>query len=196
MLIANLLGIFSFLFTIWKRLKDDYHPEKIFSLGFLILGICLPASLISKFLFPFYWFWIVFASCVVGLFIGVRLYKTRFFESFEAVFLGLLIWLDILFLTDTTSSSSLLSFIAFWVCLMAIFLFFFLDTRYKSFVWYKSGKVGFSGLFVFCILFLIRSVVAFINVPVISFIGRLDGFISLSVGFLGLFSLYKLSCLK
>lgn len=196
MVIANVLGIFFFLFFLWRRLKEDYHFEKTFTLAtYILLGI-LVTFLTSKYLLPDYWFWLIFLGSFLGFLLGVKLLKMRFYETFDGVFLGLLSWIGLIFLSDSIIQTSLYSFLAFWVTVVLVFLFFFLDSQYRRFSWYKSGRIGFTGLATAGTFFLIRSVVAAFSLPVISFLSNWEGLVSGVVSFLFFLLLFNLSRTK
>jgi hypothetical protein len=62
--------------------------------------------------------------------------------------------------------------------LVLIFVGYWLDFNYKSFVWYKSGKLGFAGISLLIILFLVRTLVAIIGIDMVSFVGRAEIIVS------------------
>jgi len=196
MLIANLLGFFAFLYIIWKSLKDDSHSDSIFSLGFSISFVILVTYLFSKYFLNGYWFWLELIGVLITFLVLTLKLRMRRYENFEGVFLGLLVWLGIVFLSDTVVSYSVYSFAAFWVHLFATVLFIFLSTRYKSFVWYKSGKVGFSGLAVLGFLFLVRAVAGIYFKDIISFAPRFEVLFSSIVSFISFLLLYNRSRAK
>lgn len=195
------LGVLFYLFFIWKRLKEDYLPSRIFSASFIILagaavGIILNYFLIAPLLrsTPIFspngtWFWFAFIGAALGLAGVVFKYKMRFFETMEAVALGFA------FLVFFAFMPSIISL----VLVVLLGLFFFLDSRYKRFSWYKSGKVGFSGLALLALFFLIRAFIAMINPDMVSFtgttlfIGKVDAVISSILSFIFFLTLYNLS---
>src|SRR3989339_632177 len=140
MVIANILGILIFLFLLWKKLKEDYSYERIFNLATLILIGLLVGFLISKKVLPEFCFFLELIGVGIGFVIGVIKFKLNFFETFEGVVIGFLPLLTLFFLSDSIKNSSLSSFLAFWLSLICIFLFFLVDTYYRSFSWYKSGR--------------------------------------------------------
>lgn len=202
---VSVLGFLPFLFVFWRRLKEDYSSSQIFESGFYIifgvffLGLLglwvLPAFVHSSPIFSTagLWFWGAFAGFVLGLTISVVKLNLRFFESFEAGSLGMLIWLALIYLTDSLKNSSLPSLIAFGVCLALICLFFFLSGRYKKFTWYRSGKIGFTGLATLGIFFFFRVLVALFFPFVLSFVGRVDALLSGAVSFILFLLLYNLA---
>ena len=156
MLIANLIGVFFFLYFYWRRLKEDYQTEKIFNAGFiLIIGVCV-GIVLATYLLPNNWFWIIATSLFVAQLIVVYKLKLKPYESFEALIISSLPWLALCFLANSIQLSSLTDFLRFWLSLTSIFLFFLFDNFYRTFFWYKSGRIGFSGLATLGIFFLVN----------------------------------------
>lgn len=167
---VDFAGVIVFLFIFWKRLKEDYASEIIFkSAMFVLTGITIGSLISMEFLAPAF-LWFGFLGALAGLGISVNRNKIRFYESLEAVTIGGLPWVSFLFLKDSVLSSSLTSFIGFLAILIVIFIYYYLDLHYKEFTWYRSGKIGFAGLSTLGIIFLIRSAIAILKVPVISFL--------------------------
>lgn len=133
-------------FSIWRRLKEDYHEEEIFSLTLLSL---LAAVLVAKTL------GVVTASpsgfSLAGAFWGTVLaikwyvleIKKDVWEVFDSLALplfGFLFWGGVgLFLTNGRWQDLFL--LAAGVLGRPVFNY--LQSHYRSFSWYKSGKIGF-----------------------------------------------------
>ena len=196
MIIANLFGILFLFFFLWKRLKDDYHYEKIYNLGWVILVSLVLGLLISKILMPGFWFWISFATIGLTFLFMIKNQKLKFFESLDGLIIGILPLLGLNFLIDAIKRSSLSSFLMFWTVLILIFLFFFLDSQYKRFSWYKSGRVGFTGLAIIGLFFIIRIFIYIIYPQTLSFIAPFDIYLSPTFAFLFFLILYRLSVSK
>lgn len=185
MLIANFFGILLFLFLFWKKLKEDYHYEKIFNLGLIsILGLTI-GHLIASSYFIDYRFWFQFLGLGLGFILGIYWQKIKFFESLDALIVSILPWFSLAYLSQAIQNSSLVSFVVFWAGLFLIFVYFYLDSQYRKFIWYKSGRVGFSGLTVVSIFFALRILIS--NSVVESYISGAVAF----VFFLLLFNLSK-----
>jgi len=188
----TLLGVLIFLFIFWKRLKEDYASEIIFqSATFIILGIFVGAFLSSR-LFPVWFFWASLLGGSIGLTLAIIRFKIKFYESLEAFIIASLPWLSLVFLANSVATSSLSSFLAFLVILFMVFLSYFLDTHYKSFTWYRSGKIGFAGIATASLIFLLRAVLAIGRVSMLSFAGRFEAIISGVMAFCGFMLLYNL----
>lgn len=146
MIIANSIGVFLFFFLLWKTLKDDYHYEKIFNLSFILLGCAIVFWLISGYVEESYRFIFIFFGSFIVFTFGLIKQKMNFYESFEGFVISFLAWYAVFTLQITISQSSLSSFLSFWMTLISIFIFYVSKTYYRSFSWYKSGKVGFAGI--------------------------------------------------
>ena len=163
-------GLIIFLFLFWKRLKEDYSSEIIFKSAFnIIIGIAL-GWLISFKLIPGAFLWLSFAGALLGLGFATHRQNVRFYESLEALTLAALPWVSFIFLKDSVIYSTPSSFFAFLATLVFIFIYYYFDQHYKNFTWYKSGKIGFSGLATLGIVFLVRSAIAISGIPMISFL--------------------------
>lgn len=157
MVIANILGVFILFYMLWHVLKDDYQYEKIFNLGFLILFGYLLGLVVSRYILKDYWFWTILVGISIGFVFAIKKQKMKFFDVFEGTVIGLLPWISVFYLFDSIDKSSLKSFISFWLGLICIALFFFFKSYYRTFTWYRSGRVGFAGVLTAIIFFLIRA---------------------------------------
>ena len=199
------IGSICFLYVFWNKLKEDYLPSTIFSVGFFVLIGVLAFFLSFKFLIlprvslpqtvspAGVIFWISLLGGLVGYSIGLVKFKIRFFESLEAYLAGGLYLILAVFVADAFVYLSVISLIAGTVTALLIILFYFLETRYRYFTWYKSGKVGFSGLLTSGLFFLIRSIVSLFYPFVLSFLGRSESVVSGMVAFLLFLAVYNLS---
>lgn len=174
-------------------MKEDYPVSYIFSTAiYIILGAVL-LSVISYELSVKYWFWLGFLGLLAGLTLGVWRYKLRVFETLEAAVMAFLPWLSFIFLADSVKNASWVSFSAFAFLLFLIFVCYFLDATYKNFTWYKSGKVGFSGLAVLAILFLTRALVSLFYPFVLSLAGKTEVYFSSLAAFILFLLIFNLS---
>lgn len=168
--IFSLAGILTFLFLFWKKLKEDYLSSIIFTSAFsMLLGVAA-GLILSKFFFPSYWFWASLVGITIGLLISARRFNLRIYEASEAAVISLLPWAILVSLADAISASSLGSLIEGVSGVLLIGLYIFLDRHYKNFTWYASGRVGFSGLTVLAIFFLLRGTIAIFTTNVLSFV--------------------------
>lgn len=171
-----LCSIIFFLFIYWKRLREDYTPQIIFSSGFITLVLGILLALIGERISLGFWGMIL--GSTLGFWISRRKYHLRPTEGFEAMIISLLLPINFIF------GNMLQNLIAFG----AFLVFFVLDSRYKRFTWYKSGKVGFAGIASVSVYFLIRSIIALALYKNIA-----DVSLSAIVAFILFGSLYNLS---
>jgi hypothetical protein len=191
-LLVGFLGTLLFLFIFWTKLKEDYASEIIFKTAFnILLGILVGLLLAIK--LPFWFLWISTLGAGIGLAVSVQRYKVRNYETLEASVISLLPFLALLFLKDSVLTSSLVSFIAFLATLVFISLYYYLDLHYKKFTWYKSGKVGFTGLAILGLIFLTRSLIALSRTPVLSFVGKYEAVVSGVAAFVCFLLIFNLS---
>ena len=143
--------------------------------------------------FPAWFFWGEAVGAFPGLMIGIFHFKFRFHETLEAVAVSVLPWFAIYFLRDATVSASAVSLFGFLIALALLGLFYILDIHYKKLTWYRSGRVGFAGLAVGGIFFLIRAAVAAFFPFVLTFAGRVEAILSGVVAFAFFLLIYNLS---
>jgi len=194
-IIITIIGALLFLFVFWRRLKEDYTQGQIFSTGFYMILLLSLGYFIAKFILPAWWFWFVLLGLSGGLIVGVLRFQLRIFEVIEAATLGSITWLWVMAVYNFITNAHLESLLIATGLLLLFSLFFYFDSHYKSFVWYRSGRVGFSGLMILGIFFLVRAGIAAYFPTMISFVGKSDIIVSAVfsfVAFLGVFSLARL----
>lgn len=191
--VFSIFGVFLFLFLFWRRLKEDYASSQIFTTAFyILLGIFL-ASGVSIYFFPSWWFWLELVAALVGIVVAVWRFRLRFFEVLEAFILAILPWFGFVFVWDFIRAGSQISALASGVIVLLIGLFYFLDSHYRGFTWYQSGRVGFSGMTVAGIFFLIRVAVAVGSFGVLSLVNGKDSILSGITAFLCFLAVYSLA---
>lgn len=195
-LVSIVFGALLFLFMYWRRLREDYSGSLIFSSGFTFIVATLVGILVFGLISNFIpdsqifdssesWFWGAFMGNLVALVIVKNKFKLKTVETFEADILGLLSWMCVVYAHN-------LELRLFAACLLLISFFYFIDNRYRSFHWYKSGRVGFSGLLVAGIFFLSKMLLALATPGFVSSVGKVDILLSAVSAFLLFFSLYNL----
>lgn len=190
---VNFLGAMAFLFFFWRRLREDYPTNQIFSTAFFMLSGVLGGWLISREFFPAWFFWAQALGASLGFLVGTFHFKFRLHESLEAAAVSFLPWLAFYFLKDASLSASIVSLGGFLFCLFLLALFYVLDVHYKRFTWYRSGRVGFAGLTVAGLFFLTRAAVAAFYPYVLTFAGRAEAIPSGVVAFIFFLLIYNLS---
>ncbi|HUC94805.1 MAG TPA: hypothetical protein VMR19_02295 [Candidatus Saccharimonadales bacterium] len=193
---VSIFGILIFLFLFWKRLREDYAANIIFeSAAYILIGIGLGFVVSLKF-FPAWFFWATLSGALLGLLSVILRFKIKFYETLEAFVIGSLPWLGLIFLEDSVVKSSLSSFLAFLGILIMLFIAYYFDTHYKGFSLYKSGRIGFTGLAMVALIFLVRSLIAIAKVPMLSFVGIREAPISGVLMLLSLVLLFNLGKVK
>ncbi len=192
-ILINLCGSVVFLFILWHRLKEDYSHKIILDTGFLVIVGLILSQLISKFFLPAWWFWL--AVGVGSLALGFSIYrnKLKLFETIDAAVSGIFPWLLLVFLYSSVSTKNIYTLGGFFVILAIYLLYHFLNSQYKKFSWYHSGKVGFSGLTTIGTFFLFRTFAGTLLTDMLSFVGKEDMFISGLLAFLAFLGVFHLS---
>jgi len=192
-ILVNIFAFFVFLFVVWKRLKEDYPTESVFSLCFITtLGMVL-GYLIAKMFAPSYWFWMEILGILIGFIFLTLKNKLKFYETFEALFISYLTWFGIYWVFLFVKTPAISSFLASLLIICFIVLFYLLDRNYKDFSWYKSGRIGFSGLVTAGLFFLSRSAIASLFPFMLSFSGKTDVYISGVASFIIFLLVYNLA---
>lgn len=192
-IIFNIAGFLIFLFLFWKRLKEDYLPNQIFSTFFYILFFVLIFFFFSvRFVYD-WWFWITFSGFLIGFSLSLLRFKLKFYETFEAVVLGFFVSFSLFLLGDSVKNLSAVSFAGFVLGILLIGFYQYIDIHYKNFSWYKSGKVGFCGLISFALFFLLRGLVFSFYPYVLSFVPKYEIFMSGTASFIFFVLTYNLS---
>lgn len=182
-----------FLFFFWKQLKDDYIRNQIFSTAFsglLFLGV---GYFISFKYFGNLRFWLSLVGAVAGFAVGVVKYKLKILEVFEAAVLGLLSLFTVIFIGTLFVTGKIIYLFSFVVLTLLFILFHLLEKYYKGFTWYKSGRIGFAGLTVSGVFFLVYTIVAITLGSMISFVSNRDYLISFFLAILSFSFLVKLA---
>lgn len=175
---VHTLAISVFLFTLWRRLKDDYLPNQIFSTAFLsLMGVAILGGL-SKYVFGNWWFWLSLAGLIVGSILGLIKYRIRIYEYVDYITVPLMFWTFMLFLGDAVGGQNWYSLILSIISILILTLYYFLNKNYRKFSWYKSGKIGFAGLASLLVYFMIRALLAVFFPFMISFVGKTEIIVS------------------
>lgn len=165
------LAVYMFLFLFWKKLKEDYLSSQIFTSSlFSLLGLLVFVFLFAR-LNSSWWFWWAFFGSIIGLFFAVSRFNLKLFEAFEAWVNANLASLIVLSLIKSLLDKGTENIFILGLVLAFYLIYVFVDKNYKKFTWYKSGRVGFSGVVVFALFFLCRFVVALFYPSMISFVG-------------------------
>ena len=86
------------------------------------------------------------------------------------------------------------SFGVFYIILiLSLLLFHLVKRRYKSFLWYRSGRKGLSGLFAIGVFFLVRSIVSITKPEMTFLLDEYDIMISGLISFLSFLNIFILA---
>lgn len=192
-ILANFFGFLLFFFLVWRRLKEDYSQEQIFGFGFLaVFGLAL-GYFLAKYLKPNFWFWGEVVGILLGFVLAIFKFRLKFYETLEAIILGFLAWFGIFWIFVFLKTPAVTSFLATLLIASLLVLFGLLDANYKDFAWYRSGRIGFSGLTCAAVFFLARAAIASFFPWLLSFSGKVEVFISGSVSFIIFLMVYNLA---
>jgi hypothetical protein len=191
--LVGLVGVFIYLFIFWRKLKEDYVSNQIFTTGILSILFGLLAYFISARFLPMWWFWLTLIGFTGGLSLGIIKYHMRGYETAEAAGVAILPFYFLIFITDSIINQSIYSFLYAMTVVMAGVIYLILNSKYKEFSWYASGRVGFAGLTAIGVFFLMRGIIAFIFPDMISFVGKIDALISGMVAFVVFLSVFNLA---
>jgi len=186
-----------FAFTLWKELKEDYIENQIFGLSFMVFFGVATGYIVSKYIYPGFWFWTTLAGGVTGFVLALKKIGIKFLDIIDpftlaSIHSSVILLLGNLFLTKWDWRYLYLTVVLIILSLIYVFL----KKNYKSFVWYKSGKVGFAGLAVIGIIFVTRTIIAVLSPDMLSFVGWADSILSASVALISFAALYKISKVK
>jgi len=191
--LVGLVGVFIYLFIFWRKLKEDYVANQVFTTGLLSVLFGILAYIVSSRFLPVWWFWLSLIGFSGGLSLGIIKYHMRGYETAEAAGIAILPWMFLIFITDSIINQSVYSFLYAMTVVVAGVVYLILNNKYKEFSWYASGRVGFAGLTALGIFFLLRGVIAFIFPNMISFVGKIDTLVSGMVAFVLFLSVFNLA---
>lgn len=192
-ILFTLVGAVTFLYLFWKKLKDDYSHNQIFIAGFYVLIGMFLFNLLALYFVPAWSFWLSLLGSLFGLAVGISRFRLRIFELLEGWVFGGIGLLFVFYVYMWIGRFSIKDFLPILVMFLFISLYLFLDSKYKKFSWYKSGRVGFAGLATMGLFFLLRSLVAFFEPSMLFFVERYDVWLSGIMSFVAFLLLFNLS---
>lgn len=154
------IGALLFLFSFWRRLKDDYFENQIFTTGLYCMFFVIVFLCTSKYFLPSYEFWFALIGILVGLAVANFRYKMRFYECLEASVHALFLPVIVALFSHGIVKRQAESFFAAAGVIALVGLYYFLRLHYKKISWYKSGRIGFAGISVLSVFFIARAVLA------------------------------------
>ena len=162
--IIRVIGIVLFLYLTWRNLRGDYPEEKLISFGwisiifFLIFGRIGFGLLnwgawknwsdwISVWQKPGMDYLIATIGFVLAAFWLSKINQWKFFSFMEDNLKNFLVLVSFLMIDELIRNKLSIEILSYILVIIIAYLFsVWLSKRYRSFVWYKSGKKGFSFL--------------------------------------------------
>lgn len=176
--LLKIIATILFSYLLWKKLKEDYAHEIIFSFTIISLLAVAFGSMLSKYITPGYDFWIVFILLIINIIWFVKRGHFKFYELLDALPITGLTFFLISNLSNLEVQKLLgkdikINDLQNWLHLLFIFILLLLYKgvlkNFRSFTFYPSGKIGFLGLSVLSLYFLFRGLVAIIIPSVLRF---------------------------
>ena len=189
----NLLGVVLAFFFFWRRLKEDYIPDQIFTLAFWVLFTFLASLALALLFVHTLAFWLPLVTSLTVLIYLSKRSGMHFFEVLEAGILSFLAWFFIFSLSLLIANRSSQVFSLIGINLISLTLFFLVDAHYQKITWYRSGRAGFTGMFVVGLYFLVRSGVALLSPNMLIFMTEYDVFISGIISFTAFLTIFNLA---
>jgi len=163
--IIRVIAIIIFLYLTWRNLKVDYPAEKLISFGWLSLlgffvfgrvgfGLLNWGSWVNWQDWLMVWqkpgmdYLIGTLGFVLVSFLFSKVNQFKFFAFLEDNLKNFLIFLFIIMIDELIRSRFEIKIVGYLLVFLITYLIaLWLFKRYRSFVWYKSGKKGFVLLF-------------------------------------------------
>ena len=161
--IFRVLGIVLFLYLLWRNLRDNYDDQKIISFSWLaLLGFLVFGRLFYGLIHWGIWNddlvdWVLVGSkpgtSYIGGYLGIvlvswlfaRKQQWKFLNFMEDLARPFLVMSGFFMLDELLRSKFSWEPVLFLLLIVLIFpLFVWVSSKYRSFVWYKSGKKGFA----------------------------------------------------
>lgn len=172
--IIKILGMVVFLYLLWRNLRENYDDQKVIVFSWVgLLGFLVTGRLVYGLINWGIWNndlidWISVTikpgMSYIGGYLGLVLMawlfshkeQWKFLNFMEDIIGPFLIMFWFLMVDELVRTKLSLEPLVFLVLSVLIFLLIgWVKTRYRSFVWYKSGKKGFVLLFSNFLFFLI-----------------------------------------
>lgn len=187
-----LLSFFSYLFFLWKYLRDDYDTNKIFTFGIatyfaFMLGLFI-GTVVKEI-----WFWTALLAYGMMFIFMIRKNHFKVIEAIEASTPGFVITYVLILIYGLLRNEGFETIVLSVTSLLLLAIFFILKKNYKRFNWYRSGRLGFASMVVLGLLFLIRAIASVLDFGSISLIGVVGFIPSAILSFFSFFTVYNLS---
>jgi len=160
--ILRVLGIIIFLYLLWRNLKESYESQKVITFSWIaLLGFFVGGRLLYGFIHWGIWnnnlsdwvsVWNKPGMSYIGAYLGLvlvtwlygRKEQWKFFNFLEDLMRPLLVFSWFLVADECIRTKFDWKLIVYLILIIIIYLInLWLSKKYRSFVWYKSGKKGF-----------------------------------------------------
>jgi len=194
LILFSFLCFFVFSFLVWRRLKEDYTSETIFSFQFWFLFAFLSAIAFGFYLHTAFFWFSLFFTLLATIFVSRRK-RMRFFEVIDACVMPVFVLLFLISFYLFFSSRFDLSYLVLGVIsLFSVILAALFFKYYRHFSWYPSGKTGFASLATFFVFILLFTTVALLLPNMLSFQRKLfDALAGFGISVVLIIALYKRS---
>lgn len=202
--IIRVIGIILFLYLTWRNLRGDYPEEKLISFGwisvvfFLVFGRIgfgllnwgvwkTSSDWISVWQKPGMDYLMATFGFAIAAFWLSKLNQWKFFAFMEDNLKNFLVFITILMVDELVRSRFNIESLAYLlIFVIAYIVSLWLSKRYRSFVWYRSGKKGFVFLVTSCLIFLLVTGILFwfnknIFLIILSILASLISFVGLFI---------------
>lgn len=164
------LGILISFFIVWKKLREDYSDEKIFSFSLGVIGGIILGYIGTSFIEPILpgiKFWGAIAGGgLLGTWLSKKL-SIRFFEALEAVIPAVFVYLIFESLTKISwlqvinlEPGVIFQFAQLGGVTLSLLVFVYASRNFRRFMWYPSGKIGIASLLALAVFFIFQVVLA------------------------------------
>lgn len=200
-----IISIFCFLFLFWRRTKEDYPSNDIFEVAtsmLILSGVVSSLTIYAIYKIPSFplqisassiLFWVFFIVSVLVVWFFSKKKQMSFIELLDSSIFSYLLSFFVIVSSHALYTKNPRSLILSGVIGFVFILYIFLDERYKSFSWYKSGKVGFAGLFSAGVFFVSRAILALSFKSMTTILGPIDVLLSSLVAFAFFLMLYNIA---
>jgi hypothetical protein len=175
--ILRIVGIIVFIYLIWRNLKDDYNEQKIIGYSWLaLIGFLVVGRIFFGLIHWGVWntnvadwltVWNKPGMSYIGGYLGLALVTWIYAKKQQWKILAFMedVLKPVLVLTGFLIADEWLRSKMDWriliyilIIVIAYIVSIWVGKRYRSFVWYKSGKKGFVFLFINFLTFLLLTI--------------------------------------
>lgn len=164
------MALIVFLYVFWKRLKDDYIANQIFSVAFLSIAGFISAVIYLK-LFSFNWsFWGITVGVIFGMLVGVYRFKIKLLDALNSEIVA---WSPLIIGAGVFTGITLADNLMIILSLIFGILYLSNDLILKlvqDVTKFKYGRSHISGLIVISLYMVLRFILAIYHNKVLFFL--------------------------